>query len=603
VKAEDTLLLQWLGAGQRQFVIPIFQRDYSWNEVQCRQLLDDVVRVAALPDDASHFIGSIVSVASSDHGAVLPQWLVIDGQQRLTTCTVLLAVLRDRLKGVQGLPIADSAEAVEQQFLRNQFATGTHRNRLALRGADDACLSALLDGTPMPAESPSRVAANAGFFAEALSEVDPARLLRGLRRLSVVAVTLSPKYDNPQLIFESLNSTGMALTQADLVRNYVLMGHTEQRQTQWYEQFWRPLETAFGVHYRGFFDTFLRDFLAVERRLTTPPRLDHVYREFRSWYPSRIESDEAEQDARLKLQKLLRFGQHYCTFMFEPSRAPVAETQLRRLNTLVDVAAPTVMVILDQWGHSKAISDDELVASLDLLESYVLRRSMVSADTRSAGKIFTALAQKLSGERPAARLAALLSRMPKGAEFPSDVSFVTALQTQDVYGRRNLKFMLDRLTNQGKEKVVTDNLTIEHILPQQDVLATEWQEMLGPEWRVVRDTLLHKLGNLTLTGFNSELQARPFQEKKTAPEWGYAESAVWLSRDLAKDQYGVNHKLPHVASGWQKWPHLFGSRFRSMLQWLSSSSSRTLVLGQKATQSRHSNSPQIRDHFLTRSAR
>lgn len=480
-------------------------------------------------------VPDVLSVASSDQGAVLPQWLVIDGQQRLTTCTVLLIALRDRLQGIQDVPIADSAQAIEQQFLRNPFATGLHRNRLALRGADDACLTALLDGTPLPAGTPSRVAANAAFFSEALVEVDPAQLLRGLRRLSVVAVTLSPKYDNPQLIFESLNSTGMALTQSDLVRNYVLMGHPEKRQTQWYEHYWRPLESAFGIHYRGFFDTFLRDFLAVERRLATPPRLDHVYREFRSWYPARIEDEQAEYDAREKLKELLRFGQHYCTFMFEPNRAPVAETQLRRLNKLVDVAAPTVMVLLDEWSHSKTVSDDELVSALELLESYVLRRSMVSADTRSGGKIFTAMAQKIPGERPAARLAALLSRMPKGAEFPSDTSFVTALRTQDVYGRRNLKFMLDRLTNQGKEKVFTENLTIEHILPQQDVLAVEWQEMLGPDWRSVRDAVLHKLGNLTLTGFNSELQARPFADKKSAPEWGYAASAVWLSRDIAKE--------------------------------------------------------------------
>lgn len=285
MKAEDTLLLHWLGGGQRQFVIPVFQRDYSWTELQCRQLLDDVTRVASLPEDATHFIGSIVSVASSESGAVLPQWLVIDGQQRLTTCTILLTSLRDRLANVLDLPISDSAEAIEQQYLRNPYASAVQKNRLSLRGADDACLRALLDRTAMPHGASSRVALNASFFSEVLAEMNPLDLLRGMRRLSVVSITLSTKYDNPQLIFESLNSTGLALTQADLVRNYVLMGHPEQRQTEWYEQYWRPLEAAFGANYRASFDTFLRDFLALELRLAAPPRLDHVYREFRAWYP------------------------------------------------------------------------------------------------------------------------------------------------------------------------------------------------------------------------------------------------------------------------------------------------------------------------------
>lgn len=536
MKAEDTLLLHWLGGGQRQFVIPVFQRDYSWNEVQCRQLLNDVMRVASLPEDATHFIGSIVAVASSESGAVLPQWLVIDGQQRLTTCTILLTALRDRLATMQGLAISDSAEAIEQQYLRNPYASNSQKNRLALRGADDMCLRALLDRAEMPHGSSTRVTLNAAYFSEVLADIDPVDLLRGMRRLSVVSITLSPKYDNPQLIFESLNSTGLALTQADLVRNYVLMGHPEQRQTEWYEQYWRPLEASFGSNYRASFDTFLRDFLALELGLATPPRLDHVYREFRVWYPARMDTADELEIGRAKLEALRRFGQHYCTFMFDPGRAPVAAERLRRLKTLVDVAAPLVMVLLELWRSEQSITDAELLDALDLLESYVLRRSMVSADTRSGGKIFNSLAQKVRGERPSARLAALLARMPKGAEFPSDLSFTNALKTQDLYGRRYLKFMLDRLTNSGKEKVVTEDLTIEHILPQKDVLAEEWQQMLGPQWRETRDAHQHKLGNLTLTGFNSELQARPFAEKKNAPEWGYINSAVWLSRDVAKQE-------------------------------------------------------------------
>jgi uncharacterized protein with ParB-like and HNH nuclease domain len=279
MKAEDTSFLTLLGSGQRQFIIPVFQRDYSWTEAQCAQLLADVERVASRPHGATHFVGSVVSVASSDQSAVLPQWVVIDGQQRLTTCTVLLAVLRSRLRARSGsLPITDSPEAIEEQFLLNKFAPPAMRARLALRGEDNVALQLLLSGQAFPDRPLNRVVANARYFDSALEGMDLLNVLNGLRRLQVVSVVLKPGQDNPQLIFESLNSTGLALTQADLVRNYVLMGHDEPQQSEWYETWWRPLEKAFDSNYRAGFDNFLRDFLTLELRPPRPLKLDSVYR-------------------------------------------------------------------------------------------------------------------------------------------------------------------------------------------------------------------------------------------------------------------------------------------------------------------------------------
>lgn len=539
MKAEDTSFLNLLGGGPRQFVIPVFQRQYSWTETQCSQLLGDLVRVARRPQGATHFVGSVVYVASGDHSAVLPQWLVIDGQQRLTTCTLLLAVLRNRLKLREGeIPITDSPAALDEQFLLNKYAPPALRARLALRGSDDAYLQKLLLGQPLPDDPTNRVAANAGFFETALANHDDLEVLAGLRRLMVVSVSLKPGQDNPQLIFESLNSTGMTLTQADLVRNYVLMGHAEPQQTEWYEAYWQPLEQAFGVHYRAAFDNFLRDFLTLELNPPRPLKLDSVYREFRNWYPAQLAADH-DADAVAKLERMLRFGRHYCTFMFDPQAGGSAELGLRRVQRLVDVAAPTVMVLLERRLHDKVLDGDELVQALDLIESYVLRRSMVGAETRSGGQVFAALAQRVTVDKPLARLKAALVRQPKGAEFPDDVTFAHALKTQDLYGRRNLKFLLERLTNTGKEKVVTDNLTIEHVLPQKESLAPEWQAMLGPEWKTLRAQCVHKLGNLTLTGFNSELEARPFLVKKQHQDWGYVHSPVWLSKSIAsQDSWG-----------------------------------------------------------------
>lgn len=535
MKAEDTSFLTLLGSGQRQFIIPVFQRDYSWTEAQCAQLLIDVQRVASRPQGATHFVGSVVCVASNDQSAVLPQWLVIDGQQRLTTCTLLLAVLRNQLRKHSGaLAITDSPEAIEEQFLLNKFAPPALRARLALRGEDDSVLQLLLLGKDLPDKPMNRVVANARYFEAALESLDPLALLNGLRRLQVVSVSLKPGQDNPQLIFESLNSTGLALTQADLVRNYVLMGHDEPQQSEWYESWWRPLEQAFGSNYRVGFDNFLRDFLTLELKPPRPLKLDSVYREFRHWYPAPGDPKNEAENLE-KLARLLRFGRHYCSFMFNPQDAGAAQVGLKRLQQLVDVAAPVAMVLLERWRHDKVLSDAELVEALDLLESYVLRRSVSGAETRSGGQVFAALAQRIKLDEPLARLKVALCRGAKGAQFPDDTTFVHALTTQDLYGRRNLKYLLERLTNTGKEKVQTDNLTIEHVLPQKAVLAPEWQAMLGPDWRSEQARCLHKLGNLTLTGFNSELEARPFLEKKKHDVWGYANSPVWLSRSVAAE--------------------------------------------------------------------
>lgn len=530
----DAIPLLTLLYNQTQFVIPVFQRDYSWTEAQCQKLLDDVLRVAAEADGAAHFIGSVVYTQGGGH-AGFPQWMVIDGQQRLTTCTVLLAALRNRM-GQQAAVLvpADGPEAITAQYLVNQYAPQPAlRAKLALRGEDNECLTSLLLGIPTPAKPHNRVLVNATFFAQALDRCDPVQVLRGLRRLRIVSVVLDPAEDNPQLIFESLNSTGLSLTQADLVRNYVLMGHAEPRQTEWYQTYWRPLEQTFGPHYRDAFDGFLRDFLTLELKPPKPLKLDTVYREFRAWYPAALNAPAEAEAAVNKLQRLLRFGRYYCQFMFGPMAVAAVEESLARLRKLVDVASPTVMVLLERFTHDETLTDAELVEALNTLESYVLRRSVVGADTRSGGAIFASLAQRIRVDDPLDRMKAALARMSRAAEFPSDAAFLQALQTQDLYGRRNCFYLLERLTNHGRERIQPHTLSIEHVLPQTPNLAPEWKAMLGEQWQAVQSQWLHKLGNLSLTGYNEPLGPIPFREKQHHPTGGYAISQVWLNQSLA----------------------------------------------------------------------
>lgn len=535
MQARETQLLTLL-AGQHQFVIPIFQRDYSWGGDECKRLVDDVLEVADGPDGAIHFLGSVVWVGSGAGDAVLQQRLVIDGQQRLTTCMLLLMALRDHLKQEE-VPMAqaDSPVALQNQYLVNPYVDRPElRSKLQLRRVDNEWLQHLLLDAPEPKNQQSQVSPNLAYLRGLISAADANRVLKGIGRLMIVSVALSPGQDNPQLIFESLNSTGVKLAQADLVRNYVLMGHPEQLQTDWYLRYWRPLEEAFGTSYRALFDSFLRDFLTLELRPTKPFKLENVYDEFKRWYPAYLNRIDNHANAIEKLQRMARFGRYFCRFIIGPDDSPKAEERLVRLRQLVDVAATTVMVLYERLHHDTTLTAEEFCEAIDLLESYVFRRSVVGAETRSGGMIFATLASKIRLDTPLRSLKARLAMMGRGKEFPSDAEFGPALTTVDLYHRRNCFYMLLRLTNAGKEKSKAGGLTIEHVMPQKAELADAWKSMLGPDWKETQLAWLHRLGNLTLSGFNPELQAAPFLHKRDLKPSGYADSSVWLNRGLAK---------------------------------------------------------------------
>ena len=326
----------------------------------------------------------------------------------------------------------------------------------------------------------------------------------------------------------------MKLAQADLVRNYVLMGHPEQLQTDWYLKYWHPLEEAFGTNYRVLFDSFLRDFLTLELRPAKPFKLENVYIEFKRWYPAYLNHKDNHLKAIDKLQRMARFGRYFCRFIIGPDEAPKLEERVSRLRQLVDVAATAVMVLYERLHHDKTLTAEEFCEAIDLLESYVFRRSVLGAETRSGGMIFATLASKIRVDAPLKSLKARLALLGRGKEFPTDGEFEQALLSGDLYNRRNCFYMLLRMTNASKEKSVPGGLTIEHVMPQKAELAEEWKAMLGPEWKEIQQTWLHRLGNLTLSGFNAELQAAPFLQKRDLNPGGYADSSVWLNRGLAK---------------------------------------------------------------------
>lgn len=528
MKAEDTLVTNLL-QGAKQFIVPIFQRDYSWGTKHCQQLWKDVIRVGSAPNVKGHFLGSVVYVAAEDNTATITRWLLIDGQQRLTTLTLLLIALRDRMAQLPGNSGQGEEEAtpdeLDDYYLRNRHGKGERRHKLHLRRADHETLIALLDGKTLPEVVSERVKENFLFLRDLVAQADVQTVYNGIKKLVVVDVSLTRGQDDPQMIFESLNSTGVDLTQADLIRNFVLMRLDESSQTQLYEEHWQPIEQAFGRRYRTEFDKFVKDFLTLQMRPGTPLKAAEIYHEFRSYFSRTVEKRGVDGI----LSDLRRFGSYYTSFSLGQEKQPALKEAFARLRSLVEVASPVVLTLYDFHDRAKTLRTDEFVEAVELLESFVFRRSVCDMQTRSLGQIFASLAYRITESQPLLSLKVALYRQGKKRRFPSDTEFREALETRDVYDMRTCFYLLDRLENFSKERIDTSNFSIEHVMPQNEDLRPEWREMLGSDWKVVQETWLHRLGNLTLTGYNSTYSDRPFSEKRTIAG-GFDDSPLRLNK-------------------------------------------------------------------------
>ena len=298
--------------GATQFVIPVFQRDYSWSEENCRQLWKDVLAIGEAPGERGHFIGSIVYIQSGDSAAGFTRWLLIDGQQRVTTLTLLLTALRDHIRetGWTGNEGGPTAQRIEAYFLRNVQEEGEREVKLKLRRHDHDTLQALIGGSESPTNPSAQIRENYELFRDLLQEADPEMVYRGINRLLLVDVTLERNVDNPQMIFESLNSTGVDLSPSDLIRNFILMSLPEREQTRLYETYWSRIEALFRGSERVF-DNFIRDYLALRSRSGKLERSDRVYVAFRRAFANIRHEPETLEDL---LKELLRRARQYAAF-------------------------------------------------------------------------------------------------------------------------------------------------------------------------------------------------------------------------------------------------------------------------------------------------
>lgn len=559
MKASATPFLPFLHKAT-QFVIPIYQRNYSWDEKQCQQLWEDILRVGANDAIPLHFIGSIVYVqgghASVSVGAPL---LVIDGQQRLTTLTILLEALArftDKNEPLDGF----SSKKIKHKYLTNPLEDDDRFYKLLLSDTDKETLKALVRNGELPKEFSIRIKENFEFFTDAIAS-NAAKILQicnGVNKLMIVDIALERDQENPQLIFESMNSTGKALSEADLIRNYILMGLEHNLQTEIYQNLWRPMELDFGQEaYGDQFDDFMRHYLTIKSG--DIPRLSEVYEAFKE-YAVKYFSEGG--DVQALVADIKKYSQYFVAMSLDkepnPKLKPLFNDLFKYLN--YSVAYPFLMEVYGDFDQ-ELINEKDFMEIIQLVESYVFRRSICQIPTNSMNKTFAEFMRHVDKIDYLASVKGHFYQLRSYRRFPNDLEFGDSLVQRDVYNFYSRMYMFRKFENSGKKELISvDNYTIEHVLPQNPNLSEQWQRDLGPDWKTIQDRYLHTIGNLTLTGYNSEYSDRPFSEKKSMTG-GFAQSPLRLNELIGRAEVWNEDSIRSRAQALAKeainiWPSL-----------------------------------------------
>lgn len=525
-----------LMSAAKQLVIPIYQRTYSWTRAECAQLWRDILRAGSDDQSSGHFVGSIVHVEQG-LGTLVTQEpnLVIDGQQRLTSTTLLIIALANAL---ENLPVdlqepleGFSPKKLRNAYLINHVEEGEKYFRLLLSQADRETLKALVVGEDLPTPISERVKDNYEFFVERLADprIDLAAVCRGLAKLVVVDMRLDRTTDNPQLIFESMNSTGKQLSEADLIRNFVLMGLAPAQQERLYRRYWRPMETDFGqAAYESQFDSFVRHYLTVVTGGNIP-REREVYEAFKA-HANYLYGKG--QDVETLVSELRAYSRRYCAIALGAEPDIILQRAFQDLREIrADVVYPFLLEVYTDYDTGRLTTDD-MVEIVGMVTSYIIRRAVCRIPTNSLNTTFATFGKALRKDAYLDSVKAHLLAMKSYRRFPDDQEFSEYLVTSDLYHFKRRSYFLRHLENHGrKEYVPIEDYTIEHIMPQNPDLNPQWKESLGPDWQEVHETYLHTLGNLTLTGYNSEYSDHAFEVKRDM-EGGFRDSPLRLNRGL-----------------------------------------------------------------------
>ncbi|MBX3289282.1 MAG: DUF262 domain-containing protein [Acidobacteria bacterium] len=535
MKATELQLNRFLAETNTQFVVPVYQRNYDWNLAQCKQLFEDIVRVGSNDKETSHFVGSIVYIHDDVYSVSdIRELSIIDGQQRLTTITLIYVALLALAKKLNDEGLVNR---IQETYLINKFAQ--HEEKLKLRPTEqnDRALKFLLNGAEGNFDAYSKLIDNFNYFKGQITEDNKDIVLKGLNKLIFVQISLERGKDDPQKIFESLNSTGLELSQSDLIRNYILMDLKPKEQARMYENYWSQIEinAQHEETKKNRVSDFIRDFLTLKNR--TIPNKDKVYGEFKQKYNS-----QSVEELENLLSDLKKYSVLYSKFI-NPHKEPDKEIrrQLQYISRLeITVVFPFLLEVLNDY-ESNIIDKTGLIEILEVVQSFAWRRFILSLPTHGLNKLFMRLYDDIDHKDYAPSLHRSLLRKTSTQRFPRDKEVIEALRSKDVYSiqSRNKTYFLDRLENfENNEPVQIDNpdITIEHIFPQNP--EPKWKAVLGEdEYSLIREKYVNTIANLTLSGNNGKLGNKYFIDKRDmndeGREQGYKFSRLWLNKHLS----------------------------------------------------------------------
>ncbi|GAA9900151.1 DUF262 and DUF1524 domain-containing protein [Helicobacter pylori] len=538
--AEATTLLEFFKQTQtNQFVIPIYQRLYSWKKEQCKQLWDDIIKIGGNDKMNGHFIGSILYAGVDDtHSSPL---LIIDGQQRLTTITLLLIALKDHLNDEV------KRKEIENHYLINSDKDGDKRFRLILSESDKDTLLSLIDkDRRKPSEPSLKIVENFKLFEEWISKNANKleTIFKGLDKLMIVEIALDKEKDDPQLIFESMNSKGIELTQTDLIRNYIVMETEIKKQEGFYNKYWRAMEENFKQD-KKLFDRFVRHYLTIKTREI--PNIKKVYVALKNY---RQKEGIGIEDLLKDLQK---YCGYFCRIVFKKEDDKDLNIVFKKeddkdlnkaLSFLVDlemdVIYPLLLELYSDYSDG-VLSQQDFIPIIALIESYICRRAVCGLGTNSLNKVFPSFAKHIQKDEYFKSLKAHFGSLTEKQRFPNNDEFKDCFITIDFYKFQKREYFFERLENyfNTKEPVNTRECTIEHIMPQK--LNEEWRKDLGQDYERIHAQYLHTIGNLTLTGYNSEYSNKSFKEKRDM-EKGFKQSRLMLNESLKEDLKSFGEK-------------------------------------------------------------
>ncbi len=533
-------LIKYLDGSEKRFIIPVYQRNYSWKVENCRQLYDDLVKLC-VNGRSMHFFGSLVSV----YNGASEEFLIIDGQQRVTTISLLLLAIHNILK--EGKLIAEDKRLIDKvynKYLVDEYEPTQKRIKLKAVNKDLEAFEKLFDEDPSEYIPNSDITINYLYFYDRIlkEEISIDELYDAISKLMVINITVDED-DDPQLIFESLNSTGVDLTEGDKIRNFILMGQKPDDQELFYKKYWSKIELCTGSdnNNNNGVSAFVRDYLSMMRQST--PTMDRIYPVFKSYVGEKNISIED------LLKELLYYARIYEVLTKAQFPDEVINASIYRLNYLeTTVTRPFFLQVLDL--HKQGIlTNDDLKEIFLIIENFLFRRNICEVPTNALNKLFITLNREIrrydgSYDNYVEKLKYALTSKKESVRFPDDQEFATALSEKQVYLMRGRykNYLFERFENFGTDEVKdvftrieNGKYTIEHIMPR--TLTPAWRTALGEDYSRIHDEWIHRLANLTLTAYNSSYSNNTFQEKRDA-ENGFRYSGIRMNQLIAqKDQW------------------------------------------------------------------